>query len=69
MVAGMPRGVGTSIGRGKRDQSDGVKFSFVRWCSENVRFDGGHGAVRSWLGPTLAKPTLAKKMLTDFDKP
>ena len=37
-----------STGREKRDQSDGVEFSFVRWCSENVRVDGGHGAVRSW---------------------
>ena len=34
-----PRGVGTSIGREKRDQSDGVEFSFVRG-SENVRVDG-----------------------------
>ena len=49
MVAGMPRGVGTSIGRWKREQSDGVMFSFVRWCNENVQIDGGHGAVRSWL--------------------
>ena len=48
VVAGMPRGVGTSIGRRKRVQSDGVMFSLVRWCSENVRIDGGHGAVRSW---------------------
>ena len=50
VVAGMPRGVGTSSGRGKRDQSDGVEFSTVRWCSDNVRVDGGHGAVRSWPG-------------------
>ena len=40
VVAGMPRGVGTSTCRRKREQSDGVNFSFVRWCSENIRIDG-----------------------------
>ena len=29
------------------NESDGVEFSFVRWCIENVRVDGGHGAVRA----------------------